>query len=89
MGWVHATMVFAILRATNLLLAWIQGKMEKWTDMAWMMELASLIILTDVVLLFSKSVHFAMQLSNCSFVMKCGDMLRKKKKSIVCTYVVC
>ena len=26
--------------------------------MAWMMELASLIFLTDVVLLFSKSVHF-------------------------------
>ena len=26
--------------------------------MAWMMELASLIFLTDVVLLFSKSVHY-------------------------------
>ena len=27
-------------------------------DMTWMMELASSIFLTDVILLFSKSVHF-------------------------------
>ena len=47
MGWVRARMAFAILRATNLCL---RGSRVKWRsgDMAWMMELASLIFLTDI-----------------------------------------
>ena len=45
MGWVRARMAFAILRATNLC-----GDLgyNGEVDMAWMMELAFLIFLTDI-----------------------------------------
>ena len=56
MGWVRARMAFAILRATNLCLC---GSRVKWRSGHGMDEGAGLLIfLTDVVLLFSKSVHF-------------------------------
>ena len=57
MGWVHARMAFAILRATNLCLGGSRVKWRSGYGMG-MMEPASLIFLTDVVLLFTKNVHF-------------------------------
>ena len=46
MGWVHARLAFAILRATNLCLRGSKSNGE--VDMAWMMVQASPIFLTDL-----------------------------------------